>query len=87
MRKPEIWAAALDYTIRKLNFRHVTQKELAMLYDISEGALRSRYQDLVSTLDIMPCDYRYFRGEKNPLDMLVQAAMMLDRLEKQFKEP
>ncbi len=87
MRKPEVWAAALDYTVRKLNFRQVTQKEIGRAYDVSEGALRSRYQDLVDTLDIMPCDYRYFRGEKNPLDMLVQAAMMLDRLERQFKEP
>jgi tetratricopeptide (TPR) repeat protein len=87
MRKPEVWASALDYTVRKLNFRQVTQKELGRAYDVSEGALRSRYQDLVDTLDIMPCDYRYFRGEKNPLDMLVQAAMMLDRLERQFKEP
>jgi len=87
MRKPEIWAAALDYTVRKLNFRQVTQKETARVYDVSEGALRSRYQDLVDTLDIMPCDYRYFRGEKNPLDMLVQAAIMLDKLEKQFREP
>jgi tetratricopeptide (TPR) repeat protein len=87
MRKPGVWAAALDYTVRKLNFRQVTQREIARLYDVSEGALRSRYQDLVRTLDIMPCDYRYFRGEKNPLDMLVQAAMMLDRLERQFKEP
>jgi tetratricopeptide (TPR) repeat protein len=87
MRKPEVWGAALDYTVRKLNFRQVTQKEIGRAYDVSEGALRSRYQDLVDTLDIMPCDYRYFRGEKNPLDMLVQAAMMLDRLERQFKEP
>jgi tetratricopeptide (TPR) repeat protein len=87
MRKPEVWAAALDYTVRKLNFRQVTQKEIGRAYDVSEGALRTRYQDLVDTLDIMPCDYRYFRGEKNPLDMLVQAAMMLDRLERQFKEP
>ena len=87
MRKPEIWAAALDYTVRKLNFRQATQKETATVYDVSEGALRSRYQDLVDTLDIMPCDYRYFRGEKNPLDMLVQAAIMLDKLEKQFREP
>jgi tetratricopeptide (TPR) repeat protein len=87
MRKPEVWAAALDYTVRKLNFRKVSQREISGIYEVSEGALRSRYQDLVSTLDIMPCDYRYFRGEKNPLDMLVQAAMMLDRLEKQFKEP
>jgi tetratricopeptide (TPR) repeat protein len=86
MRKPEAWAAALDYTVCKLNFREVTQKEIAQLYKVSEGALRSRYQDLAATLDIMPCDYRYFRGEKNPLDMLVQAAMMLEELEKQFSE-
>ncbi|HJX39635.1 MAG TPA: tetratricopeptide repeat protein [Anaerolineae bacterium] len=87
MRKPEVWAAAVDYTVRKLNFRQITQKDTAAHYGVSEGALRSRYQDLVDTLDIMPCDYRYFRGEKNPLDMLVQAAIMLDKLEKQFREP
>lgn len=86
MRKPEAWAAALDYAVRKLNFRQVTQKHVAELYDISRTALRSHYQDLLKTLDVMPCDYRYFRGEKNPLDLLVQAAMMLDRLERQFKE-
>ncbi len=84
-RKPEAWAAALDYTVRKVNFRRVTEKEVAGLYKVAEGALRSRYEELVEILDIMPCDYRYFRGEKNPLDMLVQAAMMLDELEKQFK--
>lgn len=86
MRKPETWAAALDYTVRKVNFRQVTQKAIAKQYKVSEGALRQHYQDLIQTLDIMPCDYRYFRGEKNPLDMLVQAAMMLDELEKQFTE-
>jgi tetratricopeptide (TPR) repeat protein len=87
MRKPEVWAAAVDYTTRKLNFRRATQREIAAVYGVSEGALRSRHQDLVDTLDIMPCDYRYFRGEKNPLDMLVQAAIMLDKLESQFREP
>jgi tetratricopeptide (TPR) repeat protein len=86
MRKPAVWAAALDYTVRKINFRQVTQKEIAKAYKVSDSALRNHYQDLVETLDIMPCDYRFFRGEKNPLDMLVQAAMMLDELEKQFKE-
>jgi len=87
MRKPEAWAGALDYAVRKLNFRQVTQSEMVKLYKVSESALRRRYQDLVETLDIMPCDYRYFRGKKNPLDMLVQAAIMLDQLEKQFREP
>lgn len=86
MRKPAAWAAALDYTVRKVNFRQVAQKEIGKLYKVSEGALRNHYHDVVETLDIMPCDYRYFRGEKNPLDMLVQAAMMLDELEKQFRE-
>jgi tetratricopeptide (TPR) repeat protein len=86
MRKPEAWASALDYIVRKLNFRQVTQAEMAKKYKVSDSALRSRYRDLVETLDIMPCDYRYFRGEKNPLDMLVQAAIMLDQLEKQFRE-
>lgn len=86
MRKPEVWAAAVDYTTRKLNFRRITQKEMAASYGVSEGALRSRHQELVDTLDIMPCDYRYFRGERNPLDMLVQAAVMLDKLERQFRE-
>jgi tetratricopeptide (TPR) repeat protein len=86
MRKPEAWASALDYIVRKLNFRQVTQVEMAKMYKVSDSALRRRYHDLVETLDIMPCDYRYFRGEKNPLDMLVQAAIMLDQLEKQFRE-
>ena len=86
MRKPAVWAAALDYTVRKINFRQVTQKEISRLYKVSDSALRNHYQDLVETLDIMPCDYRFFRGEKNPLDMLVQAAMMLDELERQFEE-
>jgi len=86
MRKPEVWAAAVDYTTRKLNFRRVTQQDIAASYGVSEGALRSRHQELIDTLDIMPCDYRYFRGEKNPLDMLVQAAIMLDKLEREFRE-
>lgn len=78
--------AALAYTVRKVNFRQATQKENATVYGVSEGALRSPHQDLIETLDIMPCDCRYFRGEKNPLDMLVQATVMLDELEKQFRE-
>jgi len=86
MRKPEVWAAAVDYTTRKLNFRRVTQQDIAASYGVSEGALRSRHQELIDTLDIMPCDYRYFRGDKNPLDMLVQAAIMLDKLEREFRE-
>lgn len=87
IRKPEVWAAALDYTIRKINFQELTQKQISVVYGISERALRMRFRDLVETLDIMPCDYRYFRGKDNPLDKLVEAAIILEKLEERFQKP
>ena len=87
IRKPEVWAAALDYTIRKINFQELTQKQVSAVYGISERALRMRFRDLVETLDIMPCDYRYFRGKDNPLDKLVEAAILLEKLEERFQKP
>jgi tetratricopeptide (TPR) repeat protein len=85
IRKPETWAAALDYTVRKVNVRQVTRREIADLYGISDSALRDHHNDLVSILDVMPCDYRYFAGEDNPLDKLVEAAELLEELEAQFR--
>jgi len=83
---PEEWAAALDYTVRKINFQEAPIEDIAKWYGTTESVIRSAHYDLVSTLDIMPCDYRYFRGEENPLDKLVEAAMMLEELEKRFRE-
>jgi hypothetical protein len=83
---PEAWAAALDYTVRKVNFEEAPIEKLTDWYRTGEWAIRSNHADLVSTLDIMPCDYRYFRGNDNPLDKLVEAAMMLEDLEKRFRE-
>ena len=87
IRRPQSWAAALDYTVRKINFRDVVLKELSMIYGVSESSIRSHHKDLVKTLDIMPCDYRYFRGKSNPLDKLVEAAAMLEEMERRFREP
>jgi len=87
IREPQAWAAALDYTIRKVNFRDVVLNELSRVYGVSESSIRKHHNDLVETLDIMPCDYRYFRGENNPLDKLVEAAVMLEELERRFREP
>jgi tetratricopeptide (TPR) repeat protein len=87
VRKPQTWAAALDYTVRKVNLHPVKRKKIAALYGISEGAVRDRHNDLVNTLDVMPCDYRYFAGKENPLDKLVEAAEMLEELENSFREP
>jgi tetratricopeptide (TPR) repeat protein len=87
IRKPETWASALDYTIRKVNFCELTQREIADLYNVSPTTVRSYHNDLIQALDIMPCDYRYFRGEENPLDKLVEAAAMLEELEERFRQP
>ena len=43
-------------------------------------------ETLVRTLDVMPCDYRYFVGKENPLDKLVEAAAMLEELEERFRK-
>jgi tetratricopeptide (TPR) repeat protein len=87
IRKPETWAAALDYTVRKINFRELSQREISELYGVSPSTLRAYHNDLVQVLDIMPCDYRYFRGDENPLDKLVEAAAMLEELEERFRRP
>jgi tetratricopeptide (TPR) repeat protein len=87
IRKPETWASALDYTIRKVNFLELSQRELADMYGVSPSTVRAYHNDLVQTLDIMPCDYRYFRGDDNPLDKLVEAAAMLEELEERFRRP
>jgi tetratricopeptide (TPR) repeat protein len=87
IRKPETWAAALDYTVRKVNFHELTQREIAEIYGVSPSTVRAYHNDLIQTLDIMPCDYRYFRGDDNPLDKLVEAAAMLEELEERFRRP
>jgi tetratricopeptide (TPR) repeat protein len=87
IRKANAWAAALDYTVRKVNLRPVTRKAIADLYQTSDKAVRDRHEDLVDLLDVMPCDYRYFTGKENPLDKLVEAAELLEQLEARFQEP
>ena len=86
MQAPKLqsWAAALDYTVRKINFYEVEAEILAPWYMVSDQAVLGAYKKLMQALDIMPCDYRYFRGRENPLDKLVEAAMMLDELEQRF---
>jgi tetratricopeptide (TPR) repeat protein len=87
IRKPETWASALDYTIRKINFNELSQREIADMYGVSPSTVRAYHNDLVQALDIMPCDFRYFRGDENPLDRLIEAAAMLEELEERFRQP
>jgi tetratricopeptide (TPR) repeat protein len=80
------WAAALDLTVRKVNFREATLNDIAQWYGARPSIVRKHHMDLVKTLDVMPCDYRYFRGDQNPLDKLVEAASMLEELEERFRK-
>ena len=82
--KPGAWAAALDYTVRKVNLRDIPLEKLADFYSISAETLRKHHRTLVTKLDVMPCDYRYFTGNQNPLDKLVEAAALLEKLETRF---
>ncbi len=82
--KPETWAAALDYTVRKVNLREISLEQLATSYLVSVETIRKHHKELVKKLDIMPCDYRYFTGAQNPLDKLVEAAELLEQLEAHF---
>lgn len=86
IRKAETWAAALDYIVRKVNLHRAKRYKIAQLYGVSDSAVRDRHRDLVETLDVMPCDYRYFTGKENPLDKLVEAAELLEELEAGFRE-
>ncbi len=86
IHKAETWAAALDYIVRKVNLHPVKRYKIAQLYGVSDSAVRDRHRDLVETLDVMPCDYRYFTGKENPLDKLVEAAELLEELEAGFQE-
>jgi tetratricopeptide (TPR) repeat protein len=83
---PTPWATALDLTVRKVNFREAPLREIAEWYGAQPSTVRKYHMDLVKTLDVMPCDYRYFRGKQNPLDKLVEAAAMLEELEERFRK-
>jgi tetratricopeptide (TPR) repeat protein len=86
VRKSDTWAAALDYTVRKVNLRPVKRQAIADLYGVSEEAIQGHHDDLIRTLDVMPCDYRYFKSPENPLDKLVEAAELLEQLETRFRK-
>lgn len=84
--KPELWSAALAYTIVKVNFVQIKLKTVAEVFNISERSLKERFSELVQTLDLMPADYRYFVGDQNPLDKLVEAAQIMEELDQRFME-
>lgn len=84
--KPELWAAAITYAVIKVNFNAISRIDVANAYGVSERSLKEKYEEVVQTLDLMPADYRYFTGEHNPLDKLVEAARLLEELDRNFQD-
>jgi tetratricopeptide (TPR) repeat protein len=84
--QPEQWAAALTYAIAKVNLAGPKLARVADAYQVNERSVKEKFDEVVKTLDLMPADYRYFTGEENPLDKLVEAAQRLEELDRQFRE-
>ncbi len=64
IRRPESWAAAIEYTIARLDLiEGETQKTVASKYSVSETIVSSRFNDICRTLDIRVFDKRYSMGE------------------------
>lgn len=89
--KPKIWAAAITFSLIKVNFLEISRAAVAAAYEVTEAALKKKHQDLVDMLDLMPGDFRYYLGEENPLDRVLdagespEAAAILTELERRFK--
>lgn len=84
--KPELWASAVTYAVCKVNIAGKSREEVAAVYSVSEKSMQEKYKELLQTLDLMPADYRYFTGDENPLDKLVEAAQLLDEIYQDFQE-
>lgn len=86
IQKPGLWASAVAYAVAKINFVKVSRPEVAKVFGVTSQSLKTRYDDVVAMLDLMPADYRYFTGAENPLDKLVEAAQLLEELDRQFQD-
>lgn len=79
--KPELWAAAIAYAIIKVNFVDKKLAQVSKEFQVKGDAVKKKYDEVVKTLDLMPADYRYYTGDANPLDELVETSQLGDAAE------
>lgn len=58
-RKPETWAAALIYTVARLQLGDLTQEETADWFDVSAITISQKYRQMAETLELTLLDTRY----------------------------
>jgi len=85
IKKPDTWAAALAYAIAKVNLLDIKRSQVLQTFKAEAADFEKVYAEIIETLDVMPADYRYFAGENNPLDKLVEAARVLEDLDEKFQ--
>ena len=60
IKDPQAWAAAVEYTIARLEFREdQTQAKVAAGYGVSESSVSSKYRTLCRELKLCAFDERY----------------------------
>ncbi len=60
IKDPQAWAAAVEYTIARLEFRQdQTQAKIAAKYGVPEGSISSKYRTLCKKLKVCAFDERY----------------------------
>ena len=80
VKDPKVWAAAVEYTIARLEFREgQTQAKIAVRYGVSEASLSGKYRLLCGGLGLCAFDERY-STVRNP------AQSQMEQIEAMFGE-
>lgn len=58
-RKPETWAAAVEFAQREIDASHVTKGELEHKYAVSATTISDKYRQLKKSLELVLGDHRY----------------------------
>ena len=58
IKKPQTWAAGLEYCLSRFHFLGLTQKDLAAAYGVSPDSVRRKFADINSVLEIDRKAYR-----------------------------
>ncbi len=58
IRKPQTWAAGLEYSLARFHFLNITQKELAIKYGVSPASVGAKFKIINQALQIDQKAYR-----------------------------
>lgn len=86
IKRPEEWAAAVEYIMVLLEHRDGTQKTVAANYGVSVNALATRYKEIVARLKIVEQDERYTQWSESHR-RLIESSLALGVPKRQLQFP